>query len=416
MKVRLSRAGRRKGPVWVRVGKILLAAAASALLAWWVVQTSAVDALVRRRPGAAALVAPDHPRVQIALAMQEFRLRGGVLPGGSRAAVAAAFARAPLIEEPFLLAGVAALADGREAEGERLLEEARRRNPRARTARLILLDRYLRTDRAAEAGTEIAALHRLIPRAAEVLVPELARMVRDPRTGASLIEVLSHDPEMQQAVLAELAAKGADPDLILRIAGSNAATNPTPEGLPWQRLLLARLAEKGDVARAHRLWRSFGGMAPASGDKGLYDSQFRGLPGAPPFNWKLVANNAGVAERIDLPGLQVEYYGRLDGEFASQLLMLSPGRYRLAFRAHGAAKGEGSRLLWTVACIGGAAPLLQIPLTRISYSPRILAGEFTVPASGCPGQWLRLKGSAGEFPDAQSVTISALQLDRAGAR
>jgi hypothetical protein len=412
--VRARGARRRKRPTAVRLGKILLAGAGSILLGWWVVQTSAVEALVRRRPAAAAMVAPDHPRVRIALAMHEFRLRGGVVGDAARRSVASAFARAPLTEEPFLLAGVAALADGREKEGEKLLEEARRRNPRARTARLILLDRYLRTDRAPEAGVEIAVLHRLIPRAAEVLIPELARMVRDPRTGASLIRVLSHDPEMQQAVLAQLASRGEDPDLILRIAGSSAATNPTPEGLPWQRLLLARLAEKGDVARAHRLWRSFSGLGPAGEEKGLYDSQFRGLPGAPPFNWNLVTGNSGVAERIDPPGLQVEYYGRLDGEFASQLLMLRPGRYRLAFRAQGAAKGEGSRLFWSVACVGSAAPLLQITIAGISYSPRVLAGEFTVPAAGCPGQWLRLKGAAGEFVDAQSVTISGLQLRRAG--
>lgn len=406
-------ARRRKGPTWVRLGKILLAAAGSVLLAWWVVATSAVDALVRRRPAAAAMIAPDHPRVRIALAMLDFRLRNGVLGDASRRSVASAFAEAPLIEEPFTFAGIDALANGRENEGEKLLEEARRRNPRARTARLILLDRYLRTDRAPEAGVEIAVLHNLIPRAAEVLIPELARMVRDPRTGASLIRVLSHDPMMQQAVLAQLASSGEDPDLILRIAGSNAATNPTPEGLPWQRLLLARMAEKGDVARAHRLWRSFAGMGPGGEEKGLYDSQFRGLPGAPPFNWNLVTSNAGVAERVDLPGLQVEYYGRLDAELASQLLVLSPGRYRLAFRAQGAAKGEGSRLSWSVTCVGGASPLLQVPLTGISYSPRILAGTFTVPAANCPGQWLRLKGTAGEFADAQSVTISDLQLRKA---
>jgi hypothetical protein len=414
--VRLRRAGRSRGPIWVRIGKLLLVGAGSLLLAWWVVKTSAVDALVRRQPAAATMVAPDHPRVRIALAMLEFRLRNGALGEAARRSVAAAFAQAPLIEEPFLLAGVTALAQGRESEGEKLLEEARRRNPRARTARLILLDRYLRADRAAEAGVEISALNRLIPRAGQVLVPELARMVRDPHTGESLIRVLSHDPAMQQAVLAQLAANGGDPDLILKIAGSNAAATPSPEGLPWQRLLLARLAEKGDVARAHRLWRSFAGLGPAGDEKGLYDSQFRGLPGAPPFNWNLVTSNAGVAERIDPPGLQIEYYGRLNAEFASQLLMLPPGRYRLAFRAQGDAKGEGSRLTWSVACVGGRAPLLEIPIAGISYSPRVLAGEFAVPASGCPGQWLRLKGRAGEFTDPQSVTISALQLAKAGGR
>lgn len=389
--------------------KIVLAAAGALLLAWTVVRTSSVDALVRRNPAAAAAVAADHPRVRIALAMAEFRLRKGRLGDEGRASVRRALAQAPLIEEPFYLAAVDALAAGREAEGEALLLEARRRNPRARTARLILLDRHLRARRVAEAGIEIAALNRLMPRAAEVLVPELARMVREPRTGAALIDVLAHEPRLQQAVLAQLATSGADPDLILRIAGSNAATSPTRDGLPWQQVLLARLVERGDVIRAHRLWRSFSGLGPGGDDKGVYDGRFAGQRGAPPFNWLLVSGAAGVAERTGAPALEVEYYGRLNVDLASQVLMLRPGRYRLQFRAEGDAKGEGSRLAWTLSCNVSKTPLLSLPLTDIDYSPRTVTGAFTVPA-GCPAQWLRLSGAAGEFPKAQNATISEVRV------
>jgi hypothetical protein len=412
--VRASRQGQsgRFGPA--RLVKILLAAAGAVLLAWWVVKTSSVDALVRRNPAAAAIVAPDHPRVRIALAMAEFRLRQGRLSGESRASVRRALAQAPLIEEPFYLAAIEALAAKRDTEAEALLHEARRRNPRARTARLILLDRHLRHNRVAEAGVEIAALNRLMPRAAEVLVPELARMVREPRTGAALIGVLAHEPALQQAVLAQLATSGADPDLILRIAGSNAATSPTKDGLPWQQVLLARLVERGDVVRAHRLWRSFSGFGPGGDEKGVYDGRFEGQRGAPPFNWLLVSGAAGVAERTGAPALEVEYYGRLNVDLASQLLMLRPGRYRLQFRAEGDAKGEGSRLLWSVSCNMSKAPLLSLPLTDIDYAPRAVAGTFTVPA-GCPAQWLKLSGVAGEFANAQNATISEIRVTGGGA-
>jgi hypothetical protein len=414
--VRARGQGRTRRPSVAGLVRFAFALAAAALLAWLVVKTSMVDALVRRQPQAAALVAPDHPRVKIGLAMAEFRRRGGEVGEAGRRSAYSALDQAPLTEEPFFLAGIDALASGKEKEGEKLLAEARRRNPRARGARLILLDRYLRDNRAEEAGVEIAVLNRLIPRAAEVLVPELARMVRDPKTGSALIAVLRHDPVMQQSVLAELARSGADPDLILRIAGSNRATSPTPEGLPWQRLLLAKLIERGDVTRAHRLWQSFAGLGGSAGEKGLYDGRFEGLRGAPPFNWQLNPGSAGVAERTRGPALQAEYYGRLNAELAAQLMMLRPGRYRLQFAAEGDAKGEGSRLAWTVACHGSKAPLLHLPLTAISYTPRRLAGEFSVPAAGCAAQWLRLIGIAGEMASAQSATIRDMRIVPAGAR
>jgi hypothetical protein len=388
--------------------------AGALLLAWQVVKTSGVDALIRRSPGAAILLAPDHPRVRIALAMAEFQAKQGRLSPAARASAIDALAGAPLTEEPFYLAAVDALANGREEEGERLLLEARRRDARARTARLILLDRYLRARKIPEAGIEIAALNRLMPRAGEVLVPELARMVREPKTGAALIKVLANEPELQQAVLAKLAETGADPNLILDIASSSRSTAGTADGLPWQRALLAKLVDSGDLARAHGLWRSFAGLPAGGGDKGLYDGDFRGAPGAPPFNWQFATSTAGVAERSAGPALNVDFYGRESVDLAKQLLLLKPGKYRLQFRAEGSANGEGSQLAWTVACTGGKGQLLSMTLKEVDYTPRGFAAEFTVPA-GCSGQWLKLSGVAGEFPKAQTATISQLRIVPRGA-
>ena len=391
--------------------KFVLAAAGAAFLAWCVIETSAVDVFLRRQPAVAVAVSPDHPRVRMALAMAEFRATQGRLSEEGRRKAIAALADWPLAEEPFYLAGVHATAQGQGDLGEKLLVEARRRNPRARTARLILLDRYLRQNRIADAGIEIAALNRLVPKAADRLIPELTKMVREPKSGAALIEVLAHEPALQQAVLGNLAASGADPDLVLRIAASSAATSPTRDGLPWQRSLLAKMVENGDVLRAHRLWRGFTGL-PAGGDeKGLYDGRFEGLPGGPPFNWQLVSGAAGVAERIKGPALQVEYYGRDNVELASQLLLLRPGRYRLQLRAQGDAKGEGSNLVWTVGCLGKES-ILSLPLKEVDYTPRNLAALFAVPA-GCGAQWLRLRGVSGEFARAQSATISDVRIEAA---
>lgn len=403
---------RRKGLTLTGAGiaRLLVVAAGSILLAWLVVRTSAVDALIRRNPVAAAMVSPNNPRVKIALAMVEFRLNGGRVNEASREGAFSALSQSPLAEDPFMLAGIDALAKGDEQKGEALLVETRRRDPRSRTARLVLLDRYLRTNRTAQAGVEIAVLNRLIAQAAEVLVPELARMIADPKTGDALIGLLRDDREMRDAVLAKLASNGADPDLILRVARRTGAGGRGPAPA-WQPALLAKMVEKGDVERASRLWRGFAGVKEADSGTAPYDGTFRGVPGPAPFNWQFLSGAAGVAERSKAQSLDVEYYGRERAALASQLLMLRPGRYRLSFRAEGDASGQGSRLAWLVSCNGsGGAQLLEAPLRGVGSTPKAIAGIFVVPPQGCPAQWLRLMGIPDEFPSGQSATVRDVRI------
>jgi hypothetical protein len=393
------------------VGKILLWVLAALLLAWQVVKTSAVGALIRRSPGAAAAVSINDPRVGIAIGMAEFQVGNGrVSPEGQRR-LAAALAHAPLAEEPFVVQGVLAIAGGQADRGLRLLEEAKRRNPRSRVARLVLLDRYLRAKRLPEAGVEISVLNRLIARAGEALVPELARMATEPGTGPVLIGVLAREPGLQQAVFQHLAAGKIDPDQLLRLTRAAGAAPAAAQ--PWQAVLLDRLVAKGDFGRAVQLWRGFTGLPDKGGEKAVYDGSFRGLPGPAPFNWSLSSTANGVAERTNGPALQIDYYGRADTDLASQLLVLGPGQHRLQFKVQGDAKGDGSRLEWTVTCAAGGGELLRLPITDTTYSPRAMTGTFTVP-SGCGAQWLRLKGIAGEVPTGQNAVFSEVAVAAGG--
>jgi tetratricopeptide (TPR) repeat protein len=388
--------------------------AVALLLGWWVIKTSAADALVRRNPAFAAAIAPNQPDVRLSLAMARLDLGTGEFDEAAMRDALAGLARAPLAEEPFLFAGLSAARRGRYDEAERFLTEARRRNPRLRPARLFLLDRYLRQNRMAAAAGEVVSLRRLIPEVSEALAPQLAQLARDERSGGALMRVLAREPELQQAVLEYLAAVGTDPDLILRVA-SAAPARPSAEGLPWQRRLLTSLVARNDYARALRLWRSFSGLPAGGGDKAVYDGRFQRLPGAAPFNWRLTSQSAGGGEYGSAPALDVEYFGRETADLAEQMLVLRPGRYRLRFRVEGSAKGDDSRLAWRVGCNGGSALLLDLPIREVDAAPRDFTGEFTVPAS-CPAQWLRLTGIAGEFPGTQSVSISNLDISPAGAR
>jgi hypothetical protein len=396
--------------------KIAVGAAMTLVGGWWVVKTSAVDATVRGTPALAAAFSPEHPQAQLALASAQLDIGSGRVPAEARRTALAALARAPLSEDPFLIAGMSAIEAGRTREGEALLEEARRRNPRLRPARLFLLDRYLRTNRMDEAGEEIVALRRLVPGVAEALAPQLAQMVRDERTGASLIRLLGRDSGLQQAVLSNLAQNGADPDLILHIASSAPAAAPTPGGVAWQRQLLGLLIERGDLVRAVRLWRSFAGLPAGPDDKAVHDGRFEGSPAPAPFNWSLYEGSAGVSERSRAPALDVQFFGRETVDLASQMLVLRPGRYRLRFRVEGSAKGDDSRLAWRIFCRGNNnAPILDLTVRDVTAAPRDMSAEFTVPAS-CNGQSLRLQGIAGEFPGTQAAAIADLAVVPAGGR
>lgn len=403
--MRRRRSGRRKGPSAKDIPKILVLLAAAILVGWAVVTTSAVNAL-RRNPPAAAVVAPYHPQVRATSAMSEFRRNQGRVRPDTLAALTASLDQAPLTEEPFLLNGVAALARGDQRVADRLLAESLRRNPRSKLTRMLLLDGHLRNNRMAAAASQIAMLSRLMPSANQVLIPELARFATDSSTRPALAGALRSDPLLRPEILKHLAITGADADIVLDLARRSGAPLTQSGAADWQAILLQKLVEKGEIARAYDIWKSLLGTSAEGPKLAVHDPRFRGQPGHPPFNWQLGASGGGVAERTRGSQLQVEYYGRAAAELASQVLMLRPGRYRLQFTAGGDADGKGSRLSWRVDCIPSKATAGEIPVRVTGYSPQTMAGSFTVPAMGCSAQWLRLVGTPAEFPAGQSLTLT----------
>jgi hypothetical protein len=403
------RSARGRAPAPTTILKIALLAAGAIFIGWLCVRAAAVEVLARRSPLAAAKLAPDDPRVAIGLANVEFRVSQGALTAATAQRGMEALRSAPLESDPFFFAGLRKLIENDNAASFRLVEEARRRNPRSRMARLVYLDQALRAGRTDEAATEIAAVSRLVPETSRILVPELARYAADPRTSPALIKALKPDPGLRDRVLVHLASNRADPDLILRLAESGPPP-PDLKGTPeWQSRLLVGLVERGDITRARALWARLAGIKGPVPSDTLYDGAFRGAPGPAPFNWQFTQSAAGVAEPTRTPALQVEYYGRANAELASQLLQMRPGRHNLSFTATGNTPASGGSVAWTLSCIGGKQAFATIPVARISYAPKRFAAGFAVPAS-CPAQWLRLIGTPAEFPAAHSFTLSDVRI------
>jgi hypothetical protein len=236
--------------------------------------------------------------------------------------------------------------------------------------------------------------------------------VLDPAIRPGIVRALARDPLFDH-VLGTLARQGADPDLVIELARARAQIAPSRQGIrSWQPLLLARLVSVRDYRRARAFWEAFAGIdAP---EDQIYDERFAGRPGEPPFNWALNASELGSAERGRSGGLDVDYYGRSSGPLARQLVLLPPGRYRLAFQAEGNANGQGSRLVWRVVCDGRSAPIAELPVTGVETARRSFAGIFEVPTANCEAQWISLEGVAAEFPTTQSAHIATVTVTRQG--
>lgn len=388
-------------PRLIRLGCVVLAGLGVAWL-------SLTANLPRAFPGR-NWIADDRPARVFAEVGQQLLANEGRLDDDTFARLGAAVQRQPLASEPLFFYGMRALEGEDLAKAEGLLIEARARDPRNSYARLALMALYLRTGRVRQGSAELAVLARLEPRGNQLLVPQLVRLTSSAEAREALVEAVGDQPIMAD-VLAKLATDGGDPETILALARRQ-PVRTDGSFAEWQRLLLARLVEGGEERRAYDLWRRFVG---SDQNDPIYDADFRGRPGAPPFNWELSVNDVGAAERGRNGGLELEYFGRKSGQLARQLLMLRPGRYRLAFDVEGSATGQGSRIELRIACRGGAN-LATLAFRDVSTTRRRAELDFAVPG-GCEGQWLTFAGEAAEFPVIQRLTIPRLSLTAAGGQ
>lgn len=375
-------------------------------------------ALVRALPAETPLLtalAPHDPDVAIARAVQRLVAGRGILTPETLADVRAATQRSPLDARAFLVLGHQKLVDGAADPALRTLEAGQRLDPRNRLIHLLLLDRYLRTGRYADAARQFAVSSRLVGPAQAAIAKAMAQMSVAPETRGAVRRTLAADPALERQVLLTLAGSDTPPGTILAIASPAARADAGNAG-SWGPALVARLVARRRYAAARRVWRGIYHIPEARAAALVYDAGFRDLPGSPPFNWTRVASGIGAA---DLLGgtLSINYYGRDTGELAGQLLVLAPGAYRFAVTVDGAKTGTGPSLAWSLRCATGGqnstgTELMALPAPAIGKPRRIAAG-VTVPA-GCPAQNLMLTGNPGEFPAPVTLTLRDLELRPSG--
>jgi hypothetical protein len=307
--------------------------------------------------------------------------------------------KAPLAQEPFLVAGVQAQLGGKGSLALAAFDAAERRDPRSLPAHYFLADTLFRSGDSRRGLEEIGILARLAPNGLASVGPYIAAYARDRRKWPQLRSLFEANPEMKTASLMALATDASNADAVLALAGRSS------RNAAWLAPLLNSLVEARQYAKAKAIW---GRSSAAGGSSGslVYDAGFADSNSPPPFNWVLVSSAVGLAERQAGGRLHVIFYGHDDGVLARQMLLLAPGKYRMTMAASGSPAHE-RELTWSIRCDLSQAPLSAAPVDVAASR----GWSFTVPAS-CPAQWLELSGVTSEVANQAEVTISRLSLVR----
>lgn len=372
------------------------------LLAVVVVRTALVAQYAELRPAWATAAWPSNPQAELWSGLTDIasatRTRRAVPPAVFERIEDAA-KKAPLAAEPFLVRGVQARLAGDEDLAGRAFAAAELRDGRSVPARYFLADHDLRTGDVTHGLGEISVLSRMIPNGPAALSPFVATYAKDRRNWPRISALFRSDPQLAEAVLASLAADPSNSDTVLQLAPPKSAESPHL----WVGPLLAGLVQMRDYEGAYRVWRSLGGRQGSAGET-IHDPGFTDSSSPGPFNWTLTSSAIGLAERQKGGRLHLLYYAREDGVLASQLLLLKPGRYRLAMQVSGDV-AHSARLTWTITCADSGASLLRLALSPTTE------GSFIVPG-GCAAQRLELAGSAPEMAQTVDVVISGVTLAR----
>jgi hypothetical protein len=173
----------------------------------------------------------------------------------------------------------------------------------------------------------------------------------------------------------------------------------------WLRVLLTNLVASGDYGHARAIWSSVGAGHRSAGL--IYDAGFSEPQAPPPFNWSFASASVGLAERQPGGKLHVIFYGNEDGPLASQLLLLSPGTYRLQMQIVGAAV-HPETLHWSVRCDKSSEAFandLHLQPVRPWAQQQQLAGER--PATGLSRCRRPAPRSGSSSPDARATSRSS---------
>jgi len=309
-----------------------------------------------------------------------------------------ALLRDPLNARALRILGQLADAAGDKPTAERYMRAAVRRSARSTYAVNWLMAESARKKNDADVLRYADLLLRKRPQLGRAAYPLLADIAE--RSAASsqddLVALLASNPPWRAAFFAGLPnyIRDARTPLSLLLALKQTSAPPSAAEVNGY---LKFLTGKKLYEFAYYVWLQFLGPEALPGIGLLVNGSFETPPTGAPFDWEIRGGRGvtiDLAERMDADGDRALYLelgpGRVQFRGVSQLVTLSPGKYRLTGRLQGELTGRRG-LKWTIACLPSAKPAGETSMflgAAPEWTP--FETQFVIPAENCSAQELRL--------------------------
>jgi hypothetical protein len=372
-----------------------------------VVRGGLATAVVRRDPAAALAFAAD-ARTEISAADALMAAGERVDSPRMRRLVETVLARDVTIPAAIEYRGLQAHAAGDGVSEARLFRLSNAISRRSLATRLWFIQSAVDRGDVAGALEHFDLALRTSSAAPKLLFPVLANAATDAGLVRPIAAILDRPNDWRVLFLEATIRDGARVDALADVlAAMRDRAMILANGI--DRALATKLAEQGAFAKAAAVEAHFHPGPHAL----LRDPRFADVRAAPPFGWALTNDGQIAAERSRVAGvtaLAVHAQPLAAGQAAAQLLLLLPGRYRLATRMAEGLADTMSPPSWSLACGEGARQQLAVlPLSAAAGTTATV--DFAVP-EGCAGQWLTLQILASDAPEGQVAAIGWISVAR----
>jgi hypothetical protein len=263
-------------------------------------------------------------------------------------------------------------------------------------------------------------LLRTLPQSDQYVVPILAKIAEDKGSSALVEAALDKNPPWRRRFFAALpnGVDDARTPLSLLLGLKSSPMPPTSDEVaPYIRFLIAR--KLYDLA--YYTWLQFLPVEELRGAGLLFNGNFDVAPSGLPFDWVITPGSGVTVDIVPRPdssgkhALLLDFaYGRVDYQSVRQLVMLAPGTYEFKGQYKGQLVGPRG-LKWRIECATG--PTIEESPMIIGMMPswRTFTFTFTVPATDCRAQYVRLDldaRTASEQLVSGSMLFDELQISR----
>ncbi len=303
----------------------------------------------------------------------------------------------PLNSHAYRILGQAASLAGDDEGAEPLMAAAAKHSLHESIAVHWLMRRAIDTQDYARAASYVDTLLRTRPQLRDVVLPSLVQIAESPQGSGVIKELLANNPPWRSGLFPVLSLFVTDARTPLALFLHLKTTKVPPtvaEVQPYVDFLVARRFYE----LAYDTWLQFlpDGQLAAAGN--LFNSQFQFPLSGMPFDWRIAAK-AGVRVEVEpLPeggdqrALSLEFRtGQVDFGGVTQTVLLRPGSYQFKGRHTGTLVGRRG-VKWRVACLDTPATAIgeSAMFVGVSKTWEAFSFGFTVPASGCGAQIVRL--------------------------